>query len=404
MVCQLAAPAARLDVVVSGDADAHGGDAVDRDLDERPSDEGHAETSDRDDADAAIVAERFRRWSSTASGRLGLYARLCAGIAAEPSLHRLLLVAPPSQRLPVLLLAAVHFLVLGERDSALAQHYPNLTSPPDDGDPMPAFTRFCADHDGELRALLATRSTQTNEVGRCSLLLPAMALVAAETGPLAMVDVGTSAGLNLAIDRYRYEYRPGRTLGGDSTVTLACEIRQTRGDGAVPLPEAIPEISARVGLDRSPIDLHDPTQARWLEACVWPEQPERFHRLRAAIELVRAMNPPVRHGDAVDDLDDALGEVAGTGHPVVTNTWVLNYLDGAQRTAYVDRLKAHGADTDLSWIYAESPREVGPELPVPDDRALADGTVVTLVRWRGGRQMVDHLATAHPHGHWLSWI
>ena len=80
---------------------------------------------------------------------------------------------------------------------------------------MPAFRAFAAAHADELAELLVTRSTQTNEIGRCALLLPAFGIVAAEVGPLAHLDVGTSAGLNLLLDRYHYGYEPGwRASGG----------------------------------------------------------------------------------------------------------------------------------------------------------------------------------------------
>ena len=105
----------------------------------------------------------------------------------------------------------------------------------------------------------------------------------------------------------------------------------------------------------------------------------------------------VRAGDAVEDLADTIALVAGHGHPVVLNTWVLNYLSDAQRRAYVAELDRLGASADLSWIYAEMPALVS-GLPVPDDPEREHRTVVTLVRWRDGVRTVDHLADAHPHG------
>ena len=367
--------------------------------------------------DEAVVVERLQGWVRSVHGRLPLYSRLVETALGHRRVHRLLLAAPPEQRIPVLLLAAVHALVLDHPDSALARHYPNLTEHPAGDDPAPAFLEFCADHEAELSQLIATRTVQTNEVGRCALLLPVLGMLEREgVGPLAMVDVGTSAGLNLGIDRYRYSYvrdgEPFATIAGDGAlgegrrgdelpgVELSCSLRRD-----VPLPTTMPAIAARVGLDRTPVDLADPAQVRWLEACVWPEQPERFHRLRAATAVVRALRPDVRAGDAVDDLSALVSTMAGEGHPVVVNTWVLNYLDAEQRRRYVAALGALGQSLGhLSWVYAESPSAVGPDVPVSDRADLVDATVLSLVRWRSGERDVQHLASAHPHGHWLNWI
>ena len=337
----------------------------------------------------------FAEFARGASPRAPLYARLAAGIAADESIAGLLLHAPPRQRQPVLFLACVHSILLGPagQGDPLAGWYPNLTGRPSTGDPLPALRAFCAAHRAELEELLATRSTQTNEIGRCALLLPAFGMLAAEVGPLAHLDVGTSAGLNLLLDRYHYLYVPGGEVGGPSPVSLECG---TRGD--VPVPTAMPEVVERRGLDRSPIDVHDPDQRRWLEACVWPDQTDRFERLRAALELAAESSTEITTGDAIADTPRLARELAA--HPVITNTWVLNYLSGAERTAYLAALDELGRERDVSWVFAESPVLV-PELPVADRRSTQ--TTLVLVRWRDGRRTVDHLGDAHPHGYWLHW-
>ena len=90
------------------------------------------------------------------------------------------------------------------------------TSPPDPdrSDPLPGLPGVLPlDTAVSSSTCCATRSTQTNEIGRCALLLPAFGLVAAEVGALAHLDVGTSAGLNLLLPRYRYRYEPGGEVG-----------------------------------------------------------------------------------------------------------------------------------------------------------------------------------------------
>ncbi len=167
-----------------------------------------------------------------------LYADLAAGIADDPALAGLLLAAPPPQRLPVLLFASVHWLLLADPTAPLARFYPNLPVPPNSSggrrsSAIDAFRDFCVERSGELAELLSTRRTQTNEIGRSALFVPSFGELAAECGPLAHVDVGASAGLNLLIPHYDFVYDPGGTVTSGSTVTITCS---TRGD--VPVPPA----------------------------------------------------------------------------------------------------------------------------------------------------------------------
>jgi hypothetical protein len=347
------------------------------------------------------VIARFRELSATARPRAPLYARLSAAIADDPPTARLLLHAPPEQRLPVLLFACVHALLLEHRDQALARWYPNLTSGASPAtDPWPTFRTFCATHEPVLAGMLASRTTQTNEIGRTASMLPVLGLLAAECGPLALADVGTSAGLNLQLDRYAYRYEDGEhtvEVGGPSPVRLVCGTR-----GAVPIPDAIPTVVARIGIDRDPVDVRDPAQVRWLEACVWPDQLDRFHRLEAALDLAVADPLPVRRADAVEGLAAAVDALGPEGHPVVTTSWVLCYLPPAERALFVGELERIGTERDLSWLALEAPGQT-PELPHTDRPDRAELTAVLLVRWRGGRREVHHLGVTHPHGHWLHW-
>lgn len=357
-----------------------------------------------DSAEDAVLAGHFAASATTSLPRAPLYAALSAGIARDPSLYRLLRHAPPAQRLPVLLFAAVHDLLLGDPETELARWYPNLTPDhrsPSDRALMSTFANYVATNRTAIERLLATRTTQTNEVGRCALFLPALGLIGEEVGALGLLDVGASGGLNLLLDRYHYRYidQAGRTteVGDLSTVVL-----ETRTRGRVPVPERSPEISTRCGIDRSPIDITDDGEAAWLEACVWPDQTDRFDRLVAAIGIARQAPPELLAGDAVTSLAPAIARVGASAHPVVTNSWVLNYLTPESRIAYLAELDRIGAERDLSWIYAEAPALI-PELPNQPDPVDAHRTVLSMARWRHGERTVDHLATCHPHGFWIHW-
>lgn len=359
-------------------------------------------------ADESHVADELRRqfehFAATSSPRAPLYAALSTVIARDNDLYGLLRHAPPTQRLPVLLFACVHELVIEQPQHPLANWYPNLTAiprSPTDRALAPTFRSFVALHHERLVQLLSTRTTQTNEVGRCGSFLPALGLIGDEVGPIGLLDVGTSGGLNLLLDRYEYRFRgpdgAERSVGGPSTVSITVDVT-----GEVPVPAAIPTIAARCGIDQRPIDVTDDGEARWLEACAWPDQADRFHRLIAAIEIARANPPEILAGDAVASLGPAVERIGTQAHPVVTNSWVLNYLTSEQRIAYLAELERIGAARDLSWVYAEAPAHI-PELPNEPDPKSAHRTVLSIVRWRAGKRFVDHLATVHPHGFWMHW-
>ena len=146
-----------------------------------------------------------------------LYDRVCRSVAASNAVLDLVNEAPPRAHMPTNLLAAVHYLVLAGADHPLSAVYAGTSA----ADPGPLFVDFCLEHRDAILALLATEHTNTNEVGRSAFIGPALTTIAARHGePLAHIDVGCSAGLNLLCDRYRLDYgAQGCTGSGNFSVT-----------------------------------------------------------------------------------------------------------------------------------------------------------------------------------------
>lgn len=353
-----------------------------------------------DPRNEAELRSRFEAQATDALPRAPLNAALCRLIADQPSLTRLLGHAPAAQQLPMLMLAALHFLLIDDADQPLAAWYPSLTTDhrsPSDAELAPTLEAFVRERERELIEIMRSRRVQTNEVGRSACLMAAFSMIATRAGPLSHIDVGASAGLNTLANRFSYRYDDDPPFGAPSSIEIACS---TRGDG--PVPTSIPTIARAIGLDSEPVSLDDPSDARWLEACCWPDQSDRFARLRAAIAMALEHRPDVRRGDAVDAVGDLVAECSETGHPVLTTTWVLNYLTPQRRRAFVDRLDQIGAQQDLSWVMAESPA-VTPELPHANQVAGKHRTALAVVSWRSGKRRVRHLGTCHPHGYWIHW-
>lgn len=400
----------------------------------------------RDQVETPDLAQQFRTFA-VGAGRDGapLYERICNGVAGDEDLLGLLAEAPPDQRRPNLLLAAVHYLLLAGADGLLAPHYRTVVewraSEPDgdvtDGrghpprlgapqnadapgtpltDPFFDFKAFCELHRGQLAGLVATRATQTNEVGRCVALLPAFATVAARSDlPLSLLDLGSSAGLNLLFDRYAYAYTPRH--GGEGTGPSGEVVRA--GDAASPVlleaelregamaDLALPRVAHRAGIDRRPVDPGDEDQSLWLLACQWPDHVERFHRLRDALALARTIPERARvaAGDVVTSLQEAAQAAPAGTHLCIFHTWVAAYLTPSRQEDLAAAVSALAQDRPLSWIFAENPYEV-PALEVPSPpggQAVKGSTALVMVDFAGGRARSRRLADMHPHGRWIHW-
>jgi hypothetical protein len=197
-------------------------------------------------------------------------------------------------------------------------------------------------------------------------------------------------------DRYRYRFTgaDGDHLVGpaDSPVELTCRVT-----GPAPLPAELPAVVARVGVDLNPLDAGDPDDVRWLEALIWPEETDRFPRLRAAASIVAADPPMMLTGDLVDVLPDAVAGLPDGCTPVVFHTMVLPYVQELERREEFERLVG---ELPVRWVSQETAEvfpsiraRLGPEAPDPED------TMTSVVALDG-----EPLALSHPHGGRLDWL
>ena len=340
------------------------------------------------------LAALWQWWAeSIHSGYSPLYQAIGRSVARDGELLALVQESPPEAHLPLVLMAAVHDVLLGGLDHPLADVYAGRS----DADPVPLFRDLCLSRRPEILGLMAHRRVQTNEVGRCLLLGPALASVAGTMGrPLHLVDVGSSAGLNLCCDRYLLDYGPaGRTGPPDAAVHLRCDVRS----GTPPVEEWLGPFGSRVGIDLHPPDLRDPDDARWLLACVWPGT-DRLERARAAIEGAKADPPRVVRGDAVEVLPAVLEAIAPDGVVCVLTTWSYSYFSIDQRREFVRLLEAAGERRPVAWIAGDAAGVLGP----PGLLGPGEDDVLALTVFDGGRAEPTLLARVHPHGFWMEWL
>lgn len=297
-----------------------------------------------------------------AAGRSPVYEGLARSVAVDDIVLGYLGGLPADKRQPNLLFAAARYL-LGAVPSADTLRALVLEAPE------------------QLQKVMQQRRTQTNEAARCATLLPALARL---PQPLALIEVGASAGLVLLPDRYSYDYDGHCITGLDPRApTLRCSI-----DGPVPLPSSVPDVIWRRGLDLNPLDLASDTDVQWLECLIWPGQEDRAERLHAAVTAARRDPPMVQRGDLLDDLAHLVADAPTEAATVVVfHSAVLAYVDAAKRAAFarlIDRLGVH-------WISNEAPAV----LPLTSGD---DGDGFRLVE-----NGIAVLAHTDPHGSWIRW-
>jgi len=284
-----------------------------------------------------------------------------------------------------MLFGAVHYLLLGGIDHPLHRFYSTVggEAPPEES--YPDFRAFVLEHQAEIVPILKERAVQTNEVARSSILLPGYDHVAQESGRgLAIVELGTSAGLNLVFDRYHYSYDPGPAVGDPtSAVNLECIVEGQ----ALPNID-IPNVGWRLGIDLNPVDVTHEPDARWLQALVWPDQPARFHRLEAAISEFNS-DPPRLLTGGLDVLQETIADAPTDLALCVSHSFMRSQLDKATRDRFHDILLA--ADRTVHRVSFE---------PAADRASW----LLECTTYAQGLSASRRLAEAHYHGAWIRWL
>lgn len=346
------------------------------------------------------TAEVYRSFGEvSARGTSPVYEDWAVGLSGDAEVLGLVDTLPRARRQPNLVFACARLLGVPVEPWSLVRGW------------------FVAHWDLVAREAL-TRTTQTNEAGRCATLLPVLASI---EGPVALLEVGASAGLCLYPDRYSYRYVDGADglrgtegtegtegtdgadgaggtdgidevrvdpVDGPSAVELTCRV-----DDLARVPRRLPDVVWRAGIDLNPLDITDPDDAAWLDVLVWPEHADRRARLAAAATVVAAEPPLLVAGDLLDALPGLAARAPGGATLVVQHSAVLTYVDLAVR----ERFAALVRDLGAVWLSNEG---VG---VLPQVAAtLPPGTDV------GGRFVVardgEAVALAEQHGRGFAWL
>lgn len=348
------------------------------------------------------------------AGYSPLYESLARAIATDRDLLAAIDEAalPNSRRgrVPVLFFAATHDLALAHPESRLAVIFRGESS----DDVVSAFRELVDANWPTLVATMRSHSVQTNEVGRSAVLVPAFWRVLSHANSSAtpiLFEIGPSGGLNLFADLFAIEYTRDQSLvavvgPSESAVQLHCELR---GPHTPELPPTLASPAIRAGIDPNPIDVTSPEECRWLQACLWPGNPERLERLRGALRIAQLAPPLLTQGDAVADLSKSLEALPNGASLIIFSTWALAYINAEGRNRVAEAIDSLGRTRDLAFLTFEEPRFT-PWITDYDmnlfDRYHGEGTptVLGLRSWSEGTCTSKALAIGHPHGRWLHWL
>jgi hypothetical protein len=283
------------------------------------------------------------------------------------------------------LMGAVHRLVLEGRAPGLARFYPSAGGAVADGVEA-AFTATLEEHHDALVELIE-RPVQTNEVGRAAGLLGGFLTCAAETGlPLRLLEVGTSAGLNLRWDAYAYTAPEGSW--GDERSPVRFDPAFTEGRPPI---DVRPEIAERAGCDPDPLDPESQDDRITLLSYVWPDQDQRITQLRGALELAQSIAVATERQAAVPWLRSRLRDAREGLATVVFHSIVLPYLGEQGIAELKETIEQAGEratrDAPLAWLSME---------------AGGDEADVRLTTWPGGAHRL--LAKGSYHGPPVRWL
>lgn len=290
---------------------------------------------------------------------------------------------------PLRLLGGLHRLALDGRAPRLRRWYPSIGGRWDAEAAWPDISLAASDHAGQLRAAL-DQPPQTNEVGRAAALIGGLLTLTRQSGlPIRLFEIGCSAGLNLRADQYRYRCPDGQWGPADSPVTIDDAWRG-------PLPPAVAlRIVDRQGYDIAPLDATRRDGELTLLSYVWPDQPARLDRLRAAIGIARRVPAALHRRNAVDAVA-ALDVAAGT-LTVLWHSIMWQYLSAGDQAAVLAGIDALGARARSEAPFAH--------LTLEPQRRTPDAPVEFVVRARCWPDGDGHtvLGVCSPHGPPVTW-
>ena len=335
-----------------------------------------------------VLSEKFVSFAEKeCKGSSLLYEYLSREISCDDELLDICEQARDGQPIPNLFLGAVHFLLLKGYDHPLKEYYPSIVSNPKPyQESFITFKEFCRENKNEIVLIIKTRLVQTNEVRRCTYLYPIFCAVFEKVKkPLALIEIGTSAGLQLLVDKYSYSYEGNEIYGADNSKLLLTG--KIKGENTPILSKTPPPIAKRIGIDLNTIDLHDGDQRLWLKSLIWPEHKERLVMLENAASYIKEYPVHLVEGDGIGLLPNYVESISQDYVICIFHTHVANQMTLEMKKNLLNVVESIGKERDVFHIYNNI-----------QDRYLH------LDSFFNGEESNHTIAETDGHGRWFKWL
>ncbi|OBR64713.1 hypothetical protein A7K91_03755 [Paenibacillus oryzae] len=337
--------------------------------------------------DIDVLSERFKIFAEReCKDSSSLYEHLAGHIANDLDLLKMAAHSKPEQPVPNLLLGAVHYLLLSGREHELTAYYPSIVEEPKKpSGAIHCFKDFCIQNEYEIIQLLENKLVQTNEVRRCAYLYPSFCHIYKITKkPLTLIEIGTSAGLQLLWDKYSYSYQSNQKYGSkQATLEISATVK---GDRFPLLFEHSPPVQRRIGLDLHVNNLNDPEDYLWLKALIWPEHKERNSYFEKAAHYLKSQPLELIEGNGVSILPEIIPTVSHDSTICIFHTHVANQIPAAAKKKLSEQIQFLGKEREVFHLY--------------NNMWDLD---LHLDYYADGNEHSETLAEIDGHGRWFKW-
>jgi len=339
--------------------------------------------------ETALISNRFKTFATTeCRGSSTLYEHFSEQIATDDELLQLASYVRPGQPVPNLFFGAVHYLLLKGSNHELREYYRSIVSKPRDfTTAFPYFRDFCLKYSHEIIQILKNKLVQTNEVGRCSYLYPAFCYIYEKIKrPLALIEIGTSSGLQLLWDKYCYSYNSNEEVYGEALSDLIIK-SEMKGVRPPVILKQSPQVTSRIGIDLHINDLYNPDDYLWLKSLIWPEHTQRISSFESASKCLKLQPLELIEGDGVKLLTEIALKIPQDSVICVFHTHVANQMPEESKYELLERIKIIGQERDIFHLYNN----------------MWDLGLIHLEYYLGGKAYSETLAETDGHGRWFKW-
>lgn len=337
--------------------------------------------------DREKISQQFKHFAlNECRGSSELYEYLALQIAEDDKLLEMARNTKHGQPIPNLFFASVHYLLLKGSKHALKDYYASMTENPKEVKQAFSYFRdFCFIHKNDIIAILKNKLVQTNEVRRCAYLYPSFCYIYNKVKtPLSLIEIGTSAGLQLLWDQYAYSYGDNKKYGNTkSNVHITSE---WSGEKKAILFKDSPPVITRIGIDLHINNLKNPDDYLWLRSLIWPEHKQRVKMFERAANHLKEHHMTLLEGDGVKLLPDIIADIQEETTICLFHTHVANQIPTEDKYLLMNMIEKLGRSRNICHLYNN----------MWDAQLHLDSFI-------DGKEEREILAETDGHGRWFKW-